>query len=360
MSPRADLVVLGGGPAGAAAAIWAAGAGLRVTLLERASFPRPRPGETLHPGVEVVLARLGVAEAVQAASPLRPFYQVVSWATAPRDVPYGSDGRGPWRAFQIGRDVLDALLLERARQLGTTVLQPAPRARPVVHDGRVVGVRTTDGHLAAPFVIDATGANGCLRWELGLGLAVRSPPLTASYGYVRRSDGAPPRLEGDEHGWTWTAQISPTVAHWCRLPFRGGRSRVTAPPSLRRYAAVGGVHAANVTWRSVRPVAGPGYLLAGDAAFVLDPAASHGVLRALLSGVRAAQVVLDVLAGRADQAAAADAYEAWTRAWFEHDVARLNRLYEQISPHWPLRSAVHDAYEEPPARGDDEATCPRR
>jgi flavin-dependent dehydrogenase len=360
MNQHPDLIVLGGGPAGAAAAVWAAQAGLRVTLLERVAFPRPRPGETLHPGVELVLGRLGVAEAVDAASPIRPQSQVVAWGTAPRHVPYGRDERGPWRAFQIGRDVLDTILLDRARQLGTTVVAPAPRTRPVVRAGRVVGVRTADDHVAAPFVIDATGANGCLRWELGLGLAVRSPRLTASYGYVRRDDDAPPRLEGDEHGWTWTAQISPTVAHWCRLPFRGERSRVGAPPSLRRHAPVGGVHAANVTWRSVRPVAGPGYLLAGDAAFVLDPAASHGVLRALLSGVQAARVVLDVLAGRTDPVGGAHAYETWTRAWFEHDVSRLNRLYEQINPHWHRRPAVHDTHEGPPARGDDEAAWPRR
>ncbi|GAA5653565.1 FAD-dependent oxidoreductase [Geodermatophilus obscurus] len=111
MTGTADLVVVGGGPAGTAAAICAAQAGLRVTLLERAVFPRPRPGETLHPGVGVVLSRLGVGDAVEAASPIRPEGQVVAWGSAPRHVHYGRDQRGVWRAFQVRRDVLDVILL---------------------------------------------------------------------------------------------------------------------------------------------------------------------------------------------------------------------------------------------------------
>ena len=314
MKRRADLIVLGGGPAGAAAAIWAAGPACGSPCSNAPPSLGRDPVRRSTPASRSSSAGSASRSAVKAASPDQAD-RARSWPGAARHVTCRTavTGGAHGGRFQIGRDVLDVLLLNRARQLGTTVIQPAPRTRPVVQDGRVVGVRTADGRLTAPFVIDATGANGCLRWELGLGLTVRSPPLTASYGYVRRSHGGPPRLEGDEHGWTWTAQISPTVAHRCRLPLRGGRSRVAAPPTLRPYAAVGDVRAANVTWRSVRPVAGPGYLLAGDAAFVLDPAASHGVLRALLSGMRAVQVVLDALAGRTDPAAGADAYEAWTR-----------------------------------------------
>ena len=59
-----DVVVVGGGPAGSAAALWCVRQGLRVVLLEREQFPRHRPGETLLPGVEPIFAQLGVAEAI--------------------------------------------------------------------------------------------------------------------------------------------------------------------------------------------------------------------------------------------------------------------------------------------------------
>src|SRR5262249_51602234 len=62
-----DVAVIGGGPGGSAAAITCAARGWRVHLFERATFAGAdfagdRPGETLHPGVEPVLAQLGVAD----------------------------------------------------------------------------------------------------------------------------------------------------------------------------------------------------------------------------------------------------------------------------------------------------------
>jgi len=66
-----DVVIVGAGPAGTAAAILCAQRGLRVTLLEQAAFPRTRPGETLPPGVEAVLDQLGIAQAINQGGFLR-------------------------------------------------------------------------------------------------------------------------------------------------------------------------------------------------------------------------------------------------------------------------------------------------
>jgi 2-polyprenyl-6-methoxyphenol hydroxylase-like FAD-dependent oxidoreductase len=62
----ADVAIVGGGPAGSAAALWLARQGLRVVVIERERFPRHRPGETLPPGVEPIFAQLGVTEAIAA------------------------------------------------------------------------------------------------------------------------------------------------------------------------------------------------------------------------------------------------------------------------------------------------------
>ena len=58
----ADIVVVGGGPAGAAAAIAGATRGRSVILLERDRPGREAPGETLHPGIEPLLVQLGIAD----------------------------------------------------------------------------------------------------------------------------------------------------------------------------------------------------------------------------------------------------------------------------------------------------------
>src|SRR3954464_7178472 len=101
MSGVADLVIIGGGPAGTAAGIMARNLGLSVVLLEARPFPRHRPGETLHPGTESILRQLGILEAVEALSILRPEAQASTWGGATTTVPYGLDECGTWRAFQV-------------------------------------------------------------------------------------------------------------------------------------------------------------------------------------------------------------------------------------------------------------------
>src|SRR2546430_11919294 len=109
MSSSADLAVVGGGPAGTAAAISATQAGLAVTLIERCPFPRHRPGETLHPGAEAIFRQLGVSDCVLAASAIRPRAIAASWSRMHTVRPFG--GNGAWRGYSKIRRNLYAILL---------------------------------------------------------------------------------------------------------------------------------------------------------------------------------------------------------------------------------------------------------
>ncbi|MEJ8640428.1 FAD-dependent monooxygenase [Streptomyces sp. MS1.HAVA.3] len=137
-----DVLIAGAGPAGCAAAIVCASAGLRTVLAERLAGPVARPGEALHPGAETVLARLlpgGFADAVGA----RHEGITVGWGTEPRFEPFGRDGNGPWRGFQVDRRRLDALLLDRARAAGAEVRLGCRVREPVVERGAVTGSDST-------------------------------------------------------------------------------------------------------------------------------------------------------------------------------------------------------------------------
>src|SRR2546422_10933307 len=84
--PRADVVVVGAGPAGAATAILLAGAGHAVTLLDRARFPRDKIcGEYLSPEASRILDRLGALKAVEAGAPPLPGMRI----TPPPGPPVG-------------------------------------------------------------------------------------------------------------------------------------------------------------------------------------------------------------------------------------------------------------------------------
>src|SRR5262245_26164343 len=105
-----DLLVVGGGPAGAAAAITAAQLGLKVTLLEGCPRPRELPGETVHPGIETVLHYLGVMEPFRAAGFERYPGIVLDHGGTMQPQLLGSDAEGPWEGWQLRRSVFDELL----------------------------------------------------------------------------------------------------------------------------------------------------------------------------------------------------------------------------------------------------------
>jgi flavin-dependent dehydrogenase len=329
---NADVAVLGGGPAGAATAIACAQAGLRVVLVERAPFPRPAPGETLHPGVLPILGRLGVERAVLAAGFLRHAGHFVHWQGPERFVPFGEDEHGPWLGLQAWRPDFDAILLEHARQLGVAVLQPCRPKAIVLADGRVAGLETSCGRVQASYVVDATGRRRWLTRQLGIGQERRGPRRVTWFGYAEGECSAcasAPALAGDSTGWTWVARVRPRLFQWTRLSCDNRRpENGWLPPTLRGLAPVGPVSGADVTWRVSSAAAGPGYFLVGDAAAVLDPASAHGVLRALMSGIMAAHLISALCGRRLPAATAAATYEGWLRDWFEHDVERLTGLYE--------------------------------
>jgi flavin-dependent dehydrogenase len=344
VSLTSDVLVVGGGPAGAAAAIWAAHCGLRVVLLERTIFPRHRPGETLHPGAVSIFKQLGVAEQVAAASGVRHQGQATEWAGRRSFAQFGADAEGPWQGYQILRERLDTILMARARDLGVIVLQPQAAVEPIIRGGRVAGIRARSD-INAGFVVDATGMRGFLRRHLPLSEMTLSPPLRAYYGYGEGEIGESdviPSLVGDERGWTWTAQIGPRSFIWTRLDFNAGR-KPSKKPALFRVQWHKSVRGADVTWRFVPTSAGRGYFVAGDAAAVLDPAASHGVLRAMMSGVMAAHVISKVTSGVLTENDGVRHYRGWLKTWFEHDVQRLRELYRELDPTlaWAIEASAN-------------------
>ncbi|HLL77544.1 MAG TPA: FAD-dependent oxidoreductase [Pyrinomonadaceae bacterium] len=337
-----DVLVVGAGPAGCAAAIHCAQRGLSVALLEREEFPRDRPGETLHPGVEPLLRQLGLGGALQSADFPRHPGIWVRWDSEPRFEPFGADADGPWMGFQAWRATFDALLLDRARDAGVIVRQPCRADSPALDGARVTGVRASCGELPARFVIDAAGSGHWLARKLSLGIRRRSPRLLVRFGYVRGECSArdeAPALVADEAGWTWTARVRPRLYGWARLSWRDARQSDAGPPEeLRGLIPHGPVRAADVTWRMVSEPAGPGYFLAGDAAALLDPASSHGVLKGIMSGMMAAHLCAAVIVDGASEQQASREYRRWLADWFEADAARLRELYARLPQcDWPSR-----------------------
>lgn len=340
-----DVVVIGAGPAGCASAISCARRGLRVALLERQAFPRFRPGESLHPGIEPLLRQLGIADLLRASSTLRFEGQWVHWNGPACFNAFGADTNGPWRGFQISRVQLDSALLQQAASAGVEVHQPC-RAQQVLTQGRrVIGVETDSGCLCAAYLIDASGATGWLGRKLHLRVQIDSPALVARYGYLQgrcEPYASHPHLLATPDGWTWIAQVKAQLLHWTHLTLEteaapgANPSLRILPANLQALAQAGPIRGADVSWRISEVVAGDGYFLVGDAASRLDPASSHGVLKALMSGMQAAQAIHDGWSRPLLRPLAQAQYQRWLRCWYEHDLTQLRSFYGQhpFPPRW--------------------------
>jgi flavin-dependent dehydrogenase len=267
---------------------------------------------------------------------IRPSGYLVRCARDSRIARYGGPTRRPWRACQLPRAALDMVLLDRARALGAQVSQPCRPHGVLLADGRVRGVITSEGTVDARVVVDATGRSAWLARRLGLAFEQHSPRLLASYGYVESvRAGRPrrPRFMADSAGWTWSSQISSQVEAWVRTTRPADRPPTGWAPAWCEGRAMGPTRYADATWRLVASPAGPGYLIAGDSAAVLDPARSSGVLNALVSGTVAATTIGLIGAGGVGERDAHTAYTEYVRCSFLKDASSLSSWYSAF-PWW--------------------------
>jgi flavin-dependent dehydrogenase len=325
-----DVVIVGAGPAGTAAAIWSRRAGLRVAILERSTAPRFKVGEALHPGVEVILVQLGVAERVSKHTLVRYDGIWIERGRSRRFVPFGSDSRGRWLGLQVDRARFDQALCDRAIELGAVVLQPC-RVHAVMRDGPCMLLNCEQGPLRSRVVVDGTGSRRMIATQLGSESILCSPRIVARYGYRA---GAAPRLPDrpvftvKRSGWQWIARVRPGVYQWINA-YRGADppNADEIPHQLRELRETAPTRGADVSWRILQEPSSQGFFAVGDAAAVLDPSSSHGVLRALSTGIMAAHCIQAQLRGNAKESTVTRFYNGWVRRWFTADCHRLRDVY---------------------------------
>src|SRR5262249_49538517 len=158
-------------------------------IVEADPRPRRRPGETLHYGAISIFEQLGVREVFERATDWRYGSIQVDWGGhRPGPAFLTSHLGGEHRGFQIYRDKLDALLIDRAESMGADVRRPCRALHPIIRARKVEGVQTDLGPLEAVAVIDASGNGNWLRKRCALRQEVASPRLIARYGYCRVDD----------------------------------------------------------------------------------------------------------------------------------------------------------------------------
>ncbi len=339
---RAQVCVVGGGPAGAACALKLARLGHEVLLVERAPPGRPHIGESLPPGVLPLLDELGLRAAVEGAGFLRPRGALVQWEGPPQRHAPHDEAPG----FQVDRGRFDALLLDAARAAGVGVLQPQAALEPVVHGQGVSVPLKGGGRVAAQQVVLAHGRHA--------GQAL-GPPTAALYAYWEGSaltDDPRTRVEAAGDAWYWGAPL-PDGSFNAAVFIEA--ARCTGLTAARREALYrrllqqsgllspclggtprGAVQVCDATPRVEAQSVAPRVLKAGEAAFSIDPLSSQGVQAALRSGLQAAACVHTRLLRPQDEALVA----AFHRAQVERTAARHARWAAQFAARAAQRFAT--------------------
>ena len=360
-----EVVVVGAGPAGAAAAARLAEAGRDVLLLDRAAFPRRKPcAECVNPAGVLALRELGVWDAVEAAGPGR----LAGWrigAGAGHAFDGWFDAAEPGAA--IPRLLLDDILFRSAVRRGA---EPRTgRVVDVVRDGsRVAGVRVRaeggEREVRARLVVGADGLRSVLVRRLGL--LARAPRLrkVALTAHVAgfRSDAGRGEVHVSRRGCLGVAGVGGGLANVTVVAAGEEAKRVGGDPAgyfdraLAEYGfpwleRVDEVLATGPFDWPVRRAVADGALLVGDAAGYYDPFTGQGIYRAL-KGAALAAGVADAALGAGDTSRARlQPYERERRRAFAPG-ERMQRVIEAFVARPALLGAVADRFARRPALAD--------
>jgi flavin-dependent dehydrogenase len=360
-----EVVVVGGGPAGCAAATLLARWGHGVTLVTRPSAPTTELGESIPPSARKLLDLIGVRAAIDAAPFIRSSGNTVWWGSETPRVESFADGQRGW---QVTSGALAELLLAHAEHSGVAL----ERTRAPI---------TEAARARASFVLDCTGRAGLLARARGLRVydaRYRTVAMVGVWSSDRAFDVPDPShtlIESYDAGWAWSVPRSPRERFVAVMVDPRRMSGLKPGPAGREPATVPGVRGfppGAASTETVKPglafyreqlgrtrqmarlvhgatlVNGPGgwdasmyhatryvddnILLVGDAASFLDPLSSAGIKKALASGWLAAVAVhtaltrpamRDIALGffAAREAEVYDSFRAMTERFFSEAAA---------------------------------------
>ena len=374
-----DVAVVGGGPAGAAAAGLLASWGQSVTVLSRSGSASSKLAESLPPSTRKILDRIGASKAVDDAGFVRSRGHTVWWGGSGLRVEEFPEGS---RGYQVLRTDLDPVLLDLARANGARI-EVDTTVIGVKRDGEVHRIEYTKGldqaTITARWILDCSGRSGVVARH-GFRRHDNGPRTLALVGIWDNEEGwdvpdpTHTLVESYTDGWAWSVPVDDHVRYFALMVdphvtgLEGGkeiepiyRSEVA---KTERFAALlegkslqGEAWACDASTYSAHRFSDERTLLVGDAGSFLDPVSSFGVKKALASGWRAAVVTHTSLTHPEMESVALDFYEGRERRMYSSYGQQSAAVFGMASREhrhafWTTRAAMDDTFDEPDEDGE--------
>jgi geranylgeranyl reductase family protein len=398
MRPEYDVIVVGGGPGGSATAAFAAREGLSVLLLEKATFPRDKIcGDAISGKSASVLRELGLLDAVEEAPHsiaegvrfTSPRQEEVT-IPFPKDVdPKGIRNSKKYNYVTPGyvsrRLVYDNILFQHAKaQKSIQTIENAEVKDVLFEDGRAVGVTAKVGGVEKTFtskiVVGADGAMSVVAHKVGAFDRDHDHWIGAFRVYYEGVTGMTKDIE--IHfvedlipGYFWIFPLENGLANvgagmietdlQGRARGHDGKKVQLKETTYRimrehplfkdRFANAKEVPGSFGGWllplgSKHRTMHGPGWMLVGDAAALIDPFSGEGIGNAMVSGRFAAQTAAEAIGKNNLSAAALAPYEARVRAELDRELQMSYKLQQLGRRRWLLNFVIHRAATRPKVR----------
>jgi flavin-dependent dehydrogenase len=340
-------IIIGGGVAGTSAALALGRAECSSTVVESATAATWRIGETLVPTVRSTMQSLGVWESFLIAGHLECNGNTSGWGSdklAEKDFIFNPHGN----AWQLDRAVFEGMLAQAAEKSGAVIRQ-GQAVEDFQRSGGKWSVRVGAETIAADWLIDATGRRAMVARKAGVKREILDQ-LVAIYCVATsksRSDkDSRTFIESCPDGW-WYSALMPggrrTISFQTDadlLPRQDWRTSEWFSKRLGQtqhisklldghdYTFAGLPQLTSAHSGRLDQFSGDGWLAIGDAAMSFDPLSGQGILKAMQSGMKAADAVI----GKSREARAD--FEHWNETMWNH-FAQSRTSYYSIERRWP-------------------------
>lgn len=360
-----DVIIIGGGPGGAALGCYLSRAGISNTIIEKANHPRPHVGESMVTSSTRVFEELGFLPIMEQEGFVHK-YGATWHAPANRGkfsiefAEFPQPGVNQPYTYHVDRSKFDLMLLKHAESLGSNVIQGVAVKQILFDDagfacGVRVGIEDGEMDLKAKVVVDASGRNTVLGRQLRLKKMDSIFNQYAVHAWFENLD------KGDDHsrdhihiyflqterGWVWQIPITEEITSvgvvvdrkvfkeyhddlesyfWSQLQTNENlKHTMRAARRINEFKSEGDYS------YSMDRFVGDGWLLVGDAARFVDPIFSSGVSIALYSAKFASERIVEAFRLQDFRAEVFQPYETNLREgagiWYE-----FIRLYYKLLP----------------------------